>query len=83
VLGAAPDNVELVGSDGMLMNFDGSIRGPATATVDVIRRVPDCEYIRHPRVPPRSPCDTYINVCALPTALGQVNMGLLMASDGL
>ena len=83
VLGAAPDNVELVGSDGMLMNFDGSIRGPATATVDVIRRVPDCEYIRHPRVPPRSPCDTYINVCALPTALGQVNMGPLMASDGL
>ena len=83
VLGAAPDNVELVDSDGMLMNFDGSIRGPATATVDVIRRVPDCEYIRHPRVPPRSPCDTYINVCALPTALGQVNMGLLMASDGL
>jgi len=83
VLGAAPDNVELVGSDGMLMNFDGSIRGPATATVDVIRRVPDCEYIRHPRVPPRSPCDTYINVCALPTALGQVNMGLLMASDVL
>ena len=83
VLGAAPDNVELVGSDGMLMNFDGSIRGPATATVDVIRRVPDCEYIRHPRVPPRSPCDTYMNVCALPTALGQVNMGFLMASDGL
>jgi hypothetical protein len=83
VLGAAPDNVELVGSDGMLMNFDGSIRGPAAATVDVIRRVPDCEYIRHPRVPPRSPCDTYINVCALPTALGQVNMGLLMASDVL
>ena len=81
-LGTAPENVELVGSDGMLMNFDGSIRGPATAAVDAIRRVPDCDYIRHPRVPPRSPCDTYLNVCALPTALGQV-MGPLMASDGL
>ena len=81
-LGTAPENVELVGSDGMLMNFDGSIRGPATAAVDVIRRVPDCDYIRHPRVPPRSPCDTYLNVCALPTALGQV-MGPLMTSDDL
>ena len=39
---------------------------------DEARRPPDCEYITHPVTPPRQPCDTYKDLCALPTALGQL-----------
>ena len=60
-LGAARLDVEV---------FNSSSSSGGSRQDDEARRPPDCEYITN--ATPRQPCDTYSDVCALPTALGQL-----------
>ena len=64
-LGAARENVEL--HEGVTFTRGASDHDDALVP-------PNCSYITHPATPPLPPssCNSYMNLCALPTALGQL-----------